>query len=96
MIIKGLILFASALILVAMPTDVEAAEAAPASTAARQSPDPDQKIRCRKVEVSGSLIKKGKVCRTIAEWREIMSNGNRTARAIVESGQICAGQCGGN
>lgn len=58
--------------------------------------DPDQKIKCRKVEVSGSLIKKGRVCKTIAEWKIIQNNGNRTARAIVESGQICAGQCGGN
>jgi hypothetical protein len=58
--------------------------------------DPDQVIKCRKVEVSGSLIKKGRVCKTVAEWKAIQSNGNRTARAIVESGQICAGQCGGN
>jgi hypothetical protein len=58
--------------------------------------DPDQAIKCRKVEVSGSLIKKGRVCKTVAEWKTIQSNGNRTARAIVESGQICAGQCGGN
>lgn len=60
------------------------------------STDPDQKIKCRKVEVSGSLIKKGRVCRTVAEWKTIQNNGNRTARAIVESGGICAGQCGGN
>ena len=58
--------------------------------------DPDQQIKCRKVEVSGSLIKKGRVCKTVAEWKVIQNNGNRTARAIVESGQICAGQCGGN
>lgn len=65
-------------------------------TAKPAASDPDQKIKCRKVEVSGSLIKKGRVCRTIAEWKQIQSNGNRTARAIVESGQTCAGQCGGN
>jgi hypothetical protein len=57
--------------------------------------DPDQVIKCRKVEVTGSLVKKGKVCRTIAEWKEIQSNGNRTARAIAESGNICSGgECG--
>ncbi|WP_430447088.1 hypothetical protein [Sphingorhabdus contaminans] len=48
--------------------------------------DPDQVIKCRKVEVTGSLLKKGKVCRTVAEWRRIMENGNRTARAVIEEG----------
>lgn len=58
--------------------------------------DPDQVVKCRKVEVTGSLLKKGKVCRTIAEWKEIQSNGNRTARAILESGQVCSGGACGN
>jgi hypothetical protein len=48
--------------------------------------DPDQAIKCRKVEVTGSLLKKGKVCRTIAEWKKIQENGNRVARAVVEEG----------
>lgn len=48
--------------------------------------DPDQKIRCRKVEVTGSLVKKGRVCKTIAEWRAIISNGNDNARDLVEDG----------
>ncbi len=73
-----------------LPASADGGTAKPAAT------DPDQQIKCRKVEVSGSLIKKGRVCKTVAEWKIIQSNGNRTARAIVESGQICAGQCGGN
>lgn len=48
--------------------------------------DPDQAIKCRKVEVTGSMIKKGKVCRTIAEWKKIQANGNLVARAVVEEG----------
>ncbi len=66
------------------------------NTAKPAASDPDQAIKCRRVEVTGSIVKKGKVCRTIAEWKQIQSNGNRTARAIIESGQTCAGQCGGN
>ena len=58
--------------------------------------DPDQAIKCRKVEVTGSLVKKGKVCKTIAEWKEIQSNGNRTARAIADSGHVCSGGSCGN
>ena len=96
MMVKSLIAYASALLIAAAPAYLTANEGTPATTASSQKPDPDQKIKCRKVEVSGSLIKKGRVCKTVAEWRDIMQNGNRTARAIVESGQICAGQCGGN
>ncbi len=62
---------------------------------AKEAPDPDQAIKCRKVEVTGSLVKKGRVCRTIAEWKKIQANGNRTARMILESGNVCAGgDCG--
>ena len=68
-------------------------QAKPVKTA---STDPDQAIKCRKVEVTGSLVKKGKVCKTVAEWKEIQANGNRTARAIVESGAVCAGGSCGN
>lgn len=69
---------------------VAAKEPAPIAAA-----DPDQAIKCRKVEVTGSLVKKGKVCKTIAEWKEIQANGNRTARLIAESGNICSGgECG--
>lgn len=48
--------------------------------------DPDQAIKCRKVEVTGSMIKKGKVCRSIAEWKKIQANGNEVARATVDLG----------
>lgn len=48
--------------------------------------DPDQQIKCRRVEVTGSHVKKGKVCKTIAEWKRIIDNGNRTARAVVLEG----------
>ena len=94
--VKSSIAYASALLLAVAPAYLTANDGTLAKTASSQKPDPDQKIKCRKVEVSGSLIKKGRVCKTVAEWRDIMQNGNRTARAIVESGQICAGQCGGN
>lgn len=66
------------------------------STNTSAAADPDQAIKCRKVEVTGSLVKKGKVCKTIAEWKEIQSNGNRTARAIADSGHVCSGGSCGN
>lgn len=48
--------------------------------------DPDQAIKCRKIEVTGSLVKKGKVCKTVAEWRAIADNNNYLARKMVEDG----------
>lgn len=51
-----------------------------------QLPDPDQKIKCRRVDVTGSLVKKGRVCKTVAQWRDIYTNGNDNARSMVENG----------
>lgn len=48
--------------------------------------DPDQTIRCRTVRVTGSLVKKGKVCKTLAQWRQITESGNELARRMVEDG----------
>ena len=49
------------------------------------------RVVCRRVEVTGSLIKRGKVCKPAAEWSRIMDRGNDTARSVVESGMACAG-----
>lgn len=62
------------------PAFADTGKTAPAAS------DPDQAIKCRKVEVTGSFIKKGKVCKTIAEWKQIQQNGNHVARAIWDQG----------
>jgi len=48
--------------------------------------DPDQAIKCRTVRVTGSLVKKGKVCKTLAQWRAMTDSGNDLARRLVEDG----------
>jgi len=48
--------------------------------------DPDQAITCRTVRVTGSLVKKGKVCKTLAQWRVMTDSGNDLARRLVEDG----------
>jgi len=48
--------------------------------------DPDQAIKCRTVRVTGSLVKKGKVCKTLAQWRVMTDSGNDLARRLVEDG----------
>lgn len=56
-----------------------------------QMVDSDQKIKCRRVNVTGSLVKKGRVCKTLAEWRAITDNGNYLARKMVEDGTTRSG-----
>lgn len=64
----------------------QAADTAPVSqTQATDNPtDPDNRVRCRRVEVTGSIVKRGRVCRTVREWRTISENGNYNARKMVE------------
>lgn len=58
---------------------------APADTTqAKSAQDDDSRVRCRRVEVTGSLVKRGRVCRTVREWRESSSNGNDNARKMIE------------
>jgi hypothetical protein len=64
-------------------------ETAKATTA--DAADPNQAIRCRRVDVTGSLVKKGKVCKTVAQWRAIMENNNTLARKMVEDGTTRSG-----
>lgn len=75
----------------AKPTE---GQPAPATTAATQpaaqkvtdSADPDF-VRCRRIAVVGSNVRKQRVCRTNAEWARITAAGNETARETVERSQ---------
>lgn len=49
--------------------------------------DPDQKIKCKRIEVTGSLVRKERVCKTVAEWRALQESGNQNARDIVDHGR---------
>ena len=55
--------------------------------------DPDY-LRCKRISVTGSLVKKEKVCKTNAEWDRLDGNGNRAARAIMDMLGVCAGGSG--
>ena len=80
------IVFALAAGLAIMPGSANSETSTPTASA-----DPDQKIKCRKIEVTGSLVKKGKVCKTVAEWRSIAENNNYLARKMVEDGTSKSG-----
>ncbi|MEZ5710057.1 MAG: hypothetical protein R3E02_11790 [Blastomonas sp.] len=46
--------------------------------------DGAQKIRCRRMIVTGSLIKK-RVCKTNAEWAEAAEAGKRDAGLLIDA-----------
>lgn len=52
----------------------------PAAAAA----DPNQEVKCRRVEVTGSIVRKERVCKTKAEWQRVNEHGNSFARALVD------------
>lgn len=52
---------------------------------ARLAPDHPNYIRCARVEETGSLVRKAKVCRTNQEWARLEGAGNREAREAVEN-----------
>jgi hypothetical protein len=41
-------------------------------------------IKCRKTEVMGSLVKKERICRTNAQWKQATALGNDGTRDMVE------------
>ncbi|MEQ1687349.1 MAG: hypothetical protein ABL874_02120 [Sphingopyxis sp.] len=67
------------------------APAASTTPTTATTPDPDSEIRCRRIAVTGTLISRNRVCKTVGEWRRLANSGNDVARAIVESGRVCAG-----
>jgi hypothetical protein len=57
--------------------------------------DADQQVKCRKIQVTGSLIRKGKVCRTLAEWKRLQQSGNDAARLMAGEHGCSGGECRG-
>ena len=46
--------------------------------------NPDDKVKCRSMPIIGSLAKKARICRTVAEWRLARERGNDAARDITD------------
>ena len=71
-------------------TDAPVADAPPKSAAeikahnSKLASTDAQYIRCRKINATGSLVKKTRVCQSNAQWRRTVEGGNRTARDTVE------------
>lgn len=74
-------MFAATMSLVAM---LQIANAPAGETAAPTIAPANEEV-CRRIPVTGSLVRKEKVCHTRAEWYRLAENGNGVARAVVET-----------
>jgi hypothetical protein len=50
--------------------------------------DPNEKVRCVREKVTGSLIQSRKVCHTEKEWRRIRNDAESEARRITQPGTL--------
>ncbi len=62
-------------------------QAAVGSVPAAAETKPDDIVRCRRIAVTGSIVRKERVCRTVGEWRRMGEYGNGIARGIVDQGR---------
>ena len=60
-------------------------QAPSAQPAADTKSDPE--MVCRRIAVTGSLVRKERVCKTQGEWRRLADRGNAVAREIVDWGR---------
>lgn len=42
-------------------------------------------IKCRKIEETGSLVKKARVCRTNEDWKKAFAVGNQNSRDTIDA-----------
>ncbi len=66
------------------PLPAFAQDPAPAAPAAKLDKNDPAAIRCRRLEVTGSLVKKEKVCKTNAQWRAISDQQGRDGNDLIE------------
>ena len=50
--------------------------------------DPLDKVRCKREEVTGSLVSSKKICHTEREWRRISGDAQDEARRITKPGTL--------
>lgn len=70
--------------------------AAPAAAQSTDKPLPPKDrndpnyVRCRLIDVTGSLVKKEKTCKTNREWEDLRRRGNSEAERFIEQNRTAA------
>jgi len=93
---KRYVLFLTLASLAGSPPLLAAAPGAGPAVAAQAAPSENDKIKCRSIAVTGSLVRREKVCKTVGEWRRISLLGNERVRDLVATGATCGGGTCGN
>ncbi|TPE58828.1 hypothetical protein FJQ54_16635 [Sandaracinobacter neustonicus] len=59
--------------------------AAPSTETGAEKLDPKDPnyVRCRKIQVTGSLVKKERICRTNAEWARASEDAQKNAGDLI-------------
>lgn len=71
-------------------------QAAPAATeeAEKEKPGPDT-VECRRVKVTGSRVKRKRICMTLAQWEAQGRSGRAMATGMQDAGTLdAAGETG--
>jgi hypothetical protein len=74
---------ASGLALITAPALAQAPGSDGPVPAAKLDPRDPNAIRCRKIEVTGSLVKKERICKTNAEWVRSRDQQQRDADDLI-------------
>ena len=57
--------------------------AAPETAAEKLDPKDPNYVRCRKIQVTGSLVKKERICKTNAEWARASEDAQKNAEDLI-------------
>lgn len=80
----------SALTVLALPVSPVLAEGTTDAAAAEQKLDPKDPnyVRCRKLSITGSLVKKERICKTNAEWAKASEDAQRNADDLITRNRV--------
>jgi hypothetical protein len=65
---------------------VSPALADPDTTSTPQQPDPNNRVICKEIEVTGSLLPGPRICHTKAEWDQISHESQQNLRDVQDNG----------
>ena len=77
-------LAAAALATAFTPLTAQTVPPPPAPSVAEPAAAPGDRIVCRRQPVTGSLVKRERVCHTVDEWQRLAERHNDTARDMVD------------
>lgn len=77
----------SAVAVLVLPVAPVLANGAPEATEKLDPKDPNY-VRCRKLSVTGSLVKKERLCKTNAEWAKATEDAQRNADDLIGRNRV--------